>query len=1177
MSNTKQCPSTVDTKSPDAGEHRLPLNASTGKTYWRGLEELANTPEFQERLQREFPAFASELMNGSRRTFMKLMGASFALAGVSALPGCRRPDHKILAYTKSPEDVIQGKATYYATAVPTPNGGAEGLLAETFTGRPTKLEGNPLHPINRGRSTIHSQAEILNLYDPDRLIPASKKGPNGRQAVSWRDFENFAPDHFARFDATRGRGLAFLVEKTESPSRDSMRDRIRSRWPEARWLPYEAIDSDARRQGSQIAFGAMQREIPDLSKAKVILSIDSDFLGTDPVCMGPAGSRTFSAGRRLTATQGPGSEMNRLYVVESMISSTGGSADHQLSLAPSEVSAFFAELCRSVLRQLGGTANTRIASALGRFEGSMAEHRDAAHWIEAISEDLLAHRGECVILVGESQPPAIHALAHALNAELGNAGQTISYAPLAEDLSASSIASIRQVAADIADGSLDTLVVIGGNPCFDAPIDLDFPALYSRIPTTIHLALHENETGIASTWRLNRTHFLEDWGDVVAADGTVSPIQPMIAPLAYEVGGGEPGKSDLALLAIVAGDSTHDSYELVRRSWQEGPLADVTDFEATWRRSLHDGLVGGTGARGRAVRINTSDVERACANITASQGANLELVFQPCSKVHDGRYSNNGWLQELPDAVTKLTWDNALFINPSKAKELGLTDGDIVEVSVSGFSLDIPVWRVPGVAQNAVVVTLGYGRTQSGHVGTGVGFNTYAIRTSDAMEVAIGASVSKVGGSHDFACTQTHWSMEGRDIILEFDLPAWHKHGDKATEDLDHYGRQRRLNFAEKYDTISHAPAIESLYGSVITENQTHRYDTRPQWGMSIDLTMCNGCGVCTIACQAENNIPVVGKREVAKGREMHWIRVDRYFGSADDPGKGEFSNTYGDAGPYTGGRVSGAVDMTTMPVPCMQCENAPCETVCPVNATIHDEEGLNVMAYNRCIGTRYCSNNCPYKVRRFNYFDYATKKLGGEFVGKEVLGGIVKSEHWVPPRLRERIDEGAGELRTMQSNPDVTVRERGVMEKCTYCVQRINAARVESKLQDLDHIPDGFFQVACQQACPSEAIVFGDLLDPESEVRKEHDSGLSYGLLAVINTRPRTRYKARVRNPNPKIRPPVVDPFEHHGGHNGHHDDHGGHGEESHDDGHVMSLPILTETRSALAQAASGVLGGLA
>jgi len=1183
---------------------------SKGMKFWRSLDEYADAPEFREWLEREFPAGASRLLETSRRDFVKLMSASLALAGAATMPGCRRPDHKIMPYSKNvPEETIPGKAVYFATSMPVLGGGfgagAEGLLVETHEGRPTKVEGNPLHPNNRGKSSLWAQASILDLYDPDRL-----KDPvlvdSGNVARSWDDFAAWSKQHFAKFDSTQGQGLVFLAEKVSSPSRDAARDAIIAKWPEATWAVYDPTEDGAVLAGSPPMWGDRPcKQLLDLSKAKLIVAFDRDLLFSEPGALTHA--RGFASTRKAMTTK---DEMSRLYVVESRFSLTGGKADHRVRLAPSQIPWAVAMLARAVMAKLGGGSG---GAALGTALGSMAATLPAGMgeagldqaWIDACADDLVENKGRSVIVAGPGQPAAAHAMCHLMNVALGNVGATVSYLEMSSEEATSSAGELAKVAAMLDAGAVDTIVCVGVNPVYDAPGALEFGRKFTKAGMRITLDHGPSETVAASNWRLPQAHYLESWGDTRSADGTIAPIQPMIAPL-YGA------KSDLETLAMIRGEEHADGYALVRSTWQEGTSA-VGDFEKRWRRALHDGVAAGTIGQASAKPIDRARLEAWAAGLVAgvkpagvpSQNS-LDVVFC-ASNMGSGKQANNGWLHELPDAVSHLSWDNAAFVSPKTAEALGLMpnaatsevrQARCAELSVGGRSMRIIVWPTPGVAENTVVLPLGYGRTQVGRVGEECGFNTYAVRPAGGEFSAGGATLKAVTDGdrwYRVACTQQHYSMEGRALIREVDIAAYRAFGDdpfagmseqqKQRAAFDSYGRSRGINFAERLGELSHTPANESIYKNPFNLSRRDpdpaartdtgapaAYSVGPQWGMSIDLSTCTGCNVCTIACQAENNIPIVGKREVQKGRELHWIRVDRYFMS-------DASNKAGMDDPE---------GMSFQPVACVHCENAPCETVCPVNATVHGPEGNNYMVYNRCIGTRYCANNCPYKVRRFNFFDYGVAKYKGEYLGKELAdkipgGGPSNNPNFVPPRLREKLDE----ITKLQMNPDVTVRSRGVMEKCSYCMQRTNEARIEAKLKNLPGIPDGMVQTACQQACPSDAISFGDMLDSAtsydggkrtgSRLHAERNHARSYLLLGFLNTRPRTTYMVGLRNPNPKIRPSVDNPFHHgdhgdHGDHGGHEHDHGpggdGHGHDPKTEGHTLLSP-LAEPASASRRAA--------
>ena len=1228
-----QCPSTTGKGGEPARPGRdalaarrraLPVAAgSTGRVAWRSVDEFADSPGFRDFVEREFPAGASELFrdddrngevdgasddgsNGeTRRDFLKLMGASLALAGAATIPGCRRPDHKILSYSREvPEDVIPGKPLFFATSMPLPGGGAEGILVETHEGRPTKIEGNPLHPLNRGKSSIWSQASVLNLYDPDRLKYPELRLPSftGPREATWDDFKAWAAPHLARYDAVEGRGLAFVVDKKTSPARDAMRDAVLSRWPRAAWVEYDPIENESASRGTALAFGRPMRELYDFTAADVVVSLDRDFLcsATEPRAIEHA--RAFASRRKVSDAH---PNMNRLFVAEPGVSITGASADHRLRVSPSLLPAMLVAIAKDVLgRFVDQPGVGEILAGLPLLDGVSVDRA----WVEAAAEDLAAARGRALLLAGPTLSAEMHALAHAVNVVLGG---PVRYIAKGGHEGASSSAALASLAASMAAGEVGTIVCINTNPVFDAPADLNFAAAFARVESRITLSVQSSETAAASTWSLNGSHELEAWGDVEATDGTLSPIQPMIAPLYgswselellgyFAVVGGAGDRVwrtwPESAQAEAAATSVPPGYHIVRESWRARlGERDEKVFDRAWRRALHDGLLTGTGSRGerpslRAASVRDALMSRGGGRLAGAPAAgSLDVVFR-VSHVGDGRFANNGWLQELPDAGSRITWDNPALISPRTARRLGLmpggqsdpgkiylreqTDGRMATITIDGRRITIPVWILPGMADDTILLTVGYGRRVCGLVGGSseaqVGTDVYAVRSSAKAWTAT-AAIERAPGAKLIASTQNHWSLEGRTTILrQIDVTYWSKHtgeGGKFAKGPVHmvdplYGTEKHMSLAEKLGELSHTPPNISIYDNPFnrgpadpdpTNTDPARLDPRgnptppqfsksPQWGMTIDLSSCNGCGVCTIACQAENNIPIVGRKEVAKGREMQWIRVDRYFtGDLDDP-----------------------QEVLHQPVACVHCENAPCETVCPVNATVHGPEGINYMVYNRCIGTRYCANNCPYKVRRFNFFDYATVKHNGSYIGEDLIpGGGPENRHLIPPRLRKKIDQ----ISRMQRNPDVTVRSRGVMEKCTYCIQRINAARVECKLNDIDGVPDGFFQTACQQACPSDAIVFGDILDPKSQVSIERENQRSYMLLGYLNTRPRTTHLIAVKNPNPKLRTPV-DPLDSHGGGGGH-DDHGhthfiDPAKRTEDGAYAMSLRILTAVGGA-------------
>ena len=1173
---TDQCPSTRGKRAVDRAP-RL-LSETSGRPVWRSVDELVDQPEFREWLHREFPARASELLEGSRRDFLKVMGASLALAGAAAIPGCRRPEHKIVPYSRTvPEEQVPGRATYYATAMPLPGGGAEGLLIETHEGRPTKVEGNPLHPINRGRSSVWSQASVLDLYDPHRLMQVSYQNPaRGPLEATWDDFAVWArgADGLARYDASRGQGLAFVMGKQSSPTREAMREAVRRRWPAARWVSYEPLENPGAFEASRLAFGQPMREELRLEHAKRLVLVERDpAYGEADELRQARGLVALRAPMHAQDEQGHAVDMSRIYSVEGALSVSGGKADHRMRLAPSLQPAFVVALARAVMERLGGDASLRAAIEAVPVPAAVSLN---TVWVEQCAQDLVDHRGASVVLVGASLPVGVHALALALNAALGAIGPVVRYRALAGDLASDGHRALVDLGQAIDAGEVSTIVCLNANPVYDAPVAARFAARFEKVPTRITLSVHDTETAAASTWRLNGTHYLEQWGDAEAADGTLSIVQPMIAPLYF-------GKSEIELLAFLAGETfeeearlTHleetarkggavvvdgpdgptragkadgvfvgdlqahdagdlpawpDGHHAVRAVWRQMMrerfgVTSRAEFEKRWRRSLHDGLLAGTGSIGQTPTPDTAALAGSIRTIRVGSAPSASSLDVLCTvgRTFDGRYAGNAWLQELPDIGSMTTWDNPALISPGTARNMGLvpggdnpkhvylrehTTGKMVRLNVDGRVLELPVWICPGVADDTVVLRLGYGRTRGGSVALGSGFDTYQVRP-DAGYAAAGATMERVPGEYWIASTQNHWSLEGRtEIVRRVELPAWQKYGNlKINHDDEYKLAASELNFAEQLGTVSHAPPNRAIYHNPFNKGDGDgtgqaeagsAYSQGPQWGMTIDMASCIGCGVCTVACQSENNIPVVGKREVAKGREMAWIRVDRYFvGELNDP-----------------------EEILHQPVACVQCENAPCEVVCPVNATVHGPEGHNYMVYNRCIGTRYCANNCPYKVRRFNFFDYGTKPLDGGLNPEtsRATGGVFDdalppNQHFIPPRLRARLSE----IEKLQKNPNVTVRSRGVMEKCTYCIQRTNNAKIEAKLKGIEGVPEGFVQTACQQACPTGAIVFGDILDPKSAVYQTRESGRNYAILGYLNTRPRTTHLMAVYNPNPEI-----------------------------------------------------------
>jgi MoCo/4Fe-4S cofactor protein with predicted Tat translocation signal len=1122
----------------DLSALRARLRAATGKHYWRSLEAVAETPEFQEYLHREFPQNATEWLDPiGRRNFLKLMSASLALAGVGA--ACTvQPQELIVPYVRQPEEEIPGRPLFFATAMPL-GGDVQGLLVESHEGRPTKVEGNPDHPASLGATDLYAQGSLLTLYDPDRSPSILQLG----EIRPWSAFIAAVRAGLSAQSSVQGAGLRILTETVNSPTLARQIQQVLAGHPGAKWIQWEPVTRDNARAGARMAQGQYVEAIYDFTKADVILSLHADFLASE----GGANlyySRQFASRRRVDV--GP-DRLNRMYAVEPTPTVTGANADHRVPMKASEIESF--------ARAVAGAIGAAGAGGTGAVPGG------AEPYVQAIAADLSAHRGSSLVLVGDAQPPAVHALAHAMNQALGNVGATVRYQPPAEIVPGEQHAALRELVTDMEAGRVQMLLIVGeSNPVYTAPADLNFADAMVKVALRMHSGLFVDETATLCHWHVPVAHYLEAWSDARSFDGTVTIVQPLIQPM-YG------GKSVHEVIATLSDRPERNGYDIVREYWMAnapaGALATgatgaagsagvasapaqsapgersvplggapaapgarqatpsvppaatsgaqagtgargsqpseqnvaatvaaqtapppmtaeqraAAQFERAWRKWLHDGFVPGTGFSGstiapvapgtqagagserevgvgvpRAIATPVATIAPAASGAPVAPGSRtapsasvappapvapaFEVNFRRDPTVYDGRFANNGWLQELPKPVTKLTWDNAALIAPGTAERLDLSNGDIIEVRHDGRRLRLPVFINPGHAQDSVTVTLGYGRTRAGRVGNATGFNAYVLRGSTSPSFGA-AEVSKTGDYYRLVSTQDHWSIEGRNVV--------------RANSLDEYKKNPR--FAPE---MSHVPG-----GKLLSLYPAFDYSNSPQWGMAIDMNTCTGCGACVIACVAENNIPVVGKEQVGRNREMHWLRVDRYYtGDLDNP------------------------DTYWQPLPCQQCENAPCEVVCPVAATTHSDEGLNDMVYNRCVGTRYCSNNCPYKVRRFNFLLY---------------------QDWNTSTFQ------------LQRNPDVTVRSRGVMEKCTYCVQRINAARIQAKREERE-IRDGEVLTACQSVCPTDAIVFGNILDPASRVSQLKAAQRNYSLLDDLNTRPRTTYLAAVRNPNPAL-----------------------------------------------------------
>ena len=997
----------------DLAAVRAKLAQENGKRFWQSLEELSETKEYREFLENEFPHDPAKDPQGiHRRDVLKLAAASAALAGLSACT--KLPTQKIVPYVKAPEEIVAGKPLFYATSMPLA-GVAAGLLVESHMGRPTKIEGNPEHPGSLGGTDIFAQAATLGLYDPDRSQTVVQEG----RISDWGAFLTAMGNAKSQL-AEGGVGLRILTDTITSPSLATQIRAVLAKFPQAKWHQYEQCGRDNVREGTRVAFGKPMSPVYRFDQADVIVSLDADFISSGPGHVRYA--RDFASRR---AIEGPSSTLNRLYVVESMPTSTGAVADHRKAVRASDVEAFARELAS----QLG---------AAGASGG--ANSKIPGDWKAAVAKDLTAHRGASLVIAGGEQPPAVHALACVMNAALGNIGKTVYYTDPLEANPVNEIESLRDLMNDINAGKVELLFMLGGNnPVYDAPADFDFGPALLKVKMRVHSGLYYDETAELCHWHVPAAHFLEMWGDARAYDGTIGVIQPLIQPL-YD------GHSPYEILSVLTGDAGRSGHDIVRDYWKSQRPEKDKAFDAFWERSLHDGLMAGTALPATSVAVQPN-FSKETQRQQASEG--LEISFKPDPSIFDGRFANNGWLQELPKPNTRLTWDNAAMISPATAQRMGLEAGDYVKLQLVTRETKAGIVIVPGHAEDSITLHLGYGRRRAGNVGTGAGFNANFIRTSATPCIATGLKVERTGDKYYFAFTQHQY------IIDQEGHPVEKESVEEARRDLV---RIATLDEFRKNPDFAQDPREEATKS--LTLYPGYKYEGYA-WGMAVDLNKCVGCNACVIACQAENNIPVVGKEQVMKGRAMHWIRVDTYFrGDIDAP------ETYYE------------------PVLCMHCENAPCEVVCPVGATVHSPEGLNEMVYNRCVGTRYCSNNCPYKVRRFNFLlfsDYTTPSLFG------------------------------------MRNPNVTVRSRGVMEKCTYCVQRINAAKITSEEENRS-VRDGEIVTACQGACPANALEFGNINDPNSRVAKLKAQSRNYSLLDDLNTRPRTTYLARVRNPNAEI-----------------------------------------------------------
>ncbi len=1081
------------------------------------FEQMVESPEAQAAIEEQFAAATTDLNDGlSRRRWLQIMGASLALGSAT---GCRFQEEKIAPFVFRPHNRIPGETVQYATMIDT-NGVANSLLATSYDGRPIKLDGNTDHPSCLGGSDAFTQGTVLQLYDPDRLrSPRVLKGDIYEDS-SWNDFASAARGLLNKTSLT---GVAILAEPSSSPTRARLRADVEGKG--GKWFDFTSVSDDNTRTGAKLAFGSVHRAHYHYDKAKVIVTLDCDFLGIHPATQ--INSRRFAEGRDVDHEH-----MSRMYCIETQYTQTGGSSDHRMSLPTSKIASFAAALKDAI----------GSASAEGHLEESLP-YREKL--LAAMAQDLVKHKGKGIVVAGESQPPEVHALVHQLNQDLGNNGETITFTKQGSE--ENSLDSIKSLCDDISAGSVKTLVILGGNPVYSAPSDVGFDEKLSSIDNSIHLSLYQNETSLRCSWVYNSAHPLESWSDGRAFDGSWCIAQPLIRPL-FD------GKSELEVLASLMSGDDVDGLDLVKAT-----AADQLsgDFDDEWSEAVHLGFVADSAADAVTPSLAGSNDDPANDGEWKKpwqEGGKLEMTFVPSRSVFDGRFSNNAWLQELPDFITKVTWDNAALVNEKTAASLKLKHDQLCKLKVDGKDISMPVCVTPGTAAGSVVVQLGYGRTAAGRVGGDklkgietVGHNVASVRSALRWWSAPGTEAINSQTRHRLAMIQEPWLIDktGRDeiqdrmfvdddgnrsrLIREGTWESYQGFRADQTEGNDHADHAAvapekdptalpvltnvgftTLEKAEddkdserKHGQGSNQPQWPEGFrphhkNKDLTPGVRQRYtlenkDYTNVWGMGIDLSKCTGCNSCVIACQAENNVPVVGKWQVDRGREMHWMRIDRYFGD----------NLYNKEAAENDDK-----QITHQPVACHHCENAPCETVCPVAATTHSSEGLNDMVYNRCIGTRYCGNNCPYKVRRFNFLNYADAVTFIKYPGP-----MSKSD--LAPHVQTTEEDK--QLQNLMVNPEVTVRSRGVMEKCTYCVQRIQNHKIKAKAERREIKPNEI-KTACQESCPTQAITFGDLNNAESDVAKAHASPRAYSMLEELNNWPRTQYLARVRNPHPDL-----------------------------------------------------------
>ena len=1016
--------SQIDKKNQEfvkTNSHQMNSSENNEFGYWKSLKDISSEEDYNRFLKQ---SDHNEDNGLSRRNFLSLIAASVALAG---LEGCKKPVQKIIPYVEAEIGTIPGIPKYYASTIPWKNN-ALGVVIENHDERPVKVEGNEKHPSTLGKSNAFSQASTIEMYDPDRARGVKYDG----KKVDWSEYLKFAKD----INKGDGKGLAVLMQESSSPTIKSIQNDFKTKFPSASWVSYESVNNENLYKGIEKAFSKKLQPIYRLENAQIIVSLGSDFLGVDDNNI--YNTRKFAQNRDIVDEN---STMNRLYVAESSITSTGSSADHRLNIPQHEMESILAELSYE-LKKLGLSVDANKVKSSNNL------------WIKAAAEDLMSNRGDSIILGGSQLSPEFHQLIALLNNQLN---APVDYYPLSLS-QVSSLADFKSLCDDIKNNKIKNLIILGANPVYDSPSDFNFGDLLKNVPNSVHLTNILDETSKLCSWNIAMTHYFECWGDAMSYDGFVSIVQPQIMPLFDS-------KSAIQVLTPLVYSKELSSYDTVKNVWKSD-IVKSGNFEREWEKILHDGLYKNTIIKKEQVRPSSKTSTTQLNNFIKLDDNKFEIVFNASSSVYDGRFANNGWLQEIPKPVTSLTWDNAALISIKVAKKLNIKNGQMIEIKIDNKSIKLPAWITPGQNQKSISLELGYGREFQGRLGNGVGFNVYPLRMSNNPSYSLNASISVLDETYPLASTQDHHGLEeDRYAAPGFDKLSNNEVQSRIPElvkqsTLDYY--KDNPDWVQK-KVEEHKPDKKRSWAdhSMYNPEPEYDYSKGPQWGMSIDLTSCTSCNACSIACQSENNIPVVGKQQVMNGREMHWIRIDNYFaGDPDNP------------------------EMSTQSVACVHCELAPCETVCPVAATTHSSDGVNQMTYNRCLGTRYCANNCPYKVRKFNFYNY-TRDLP--------------------------------EVVQMAMNPDVSIRFRGVMEKCTYCYQRVSAARISAENENRE-IQDGDFQVACQQSCPADAIKFGDINDPNSAVSKAKRRNRDYALLAHLGTAPRTTYLAKIRNQNPKL-----------------------------------------------------------